>query len=376
MGSDQDGAFYTEGRVRVRTSDRAFLNPESKASRDISVAFVGAVAKDGKTLDATAATGIRGMRYAIEAGRRDVTFLEINEGAYGELVRNLELNGLDPGSARNTSLQEFTNARNGRFSVIDLDPFGGVTPYIYDIMKIVGDGTLLMATATDTAVLCGAESRACLRLYDAVPMHNELCHEAGLRILAGYIARVAAQFDFGIAVRLALAHRHYMRVFLEMRHGVDAVDESIASMGFAMYCDRCAAPTHEKAALPVASMCPRCGSRLRSAGKMWLGSLYDKSAIGKAMALLDDREAGARTVRMLSTISGELDTPFYYSLAAMTARLHVGSVPIRAVLDALGDMGYNATRTHLDPNGIKTDAPVDALTGCVRDASARIAGKK
>ena len=31
-------------------------------------------------------------------------------------------------------------------------------------------------------------------------MHNELCHETGMRIMIGYIARTAAQFNLGIDV--------------------------------------------------------------------------------------------------------------------------------------------------------------------------------
>ena len=64
-------------------------------------------------------------------------------------------------------------------------------------MKITNDGARLMVTATDVAVLCGADSKACMRLYDSKPIHNELCHESGMRVMIGYIARMLANSDLG-----------------------------------------------------------------------------------------------------------------------------------------------------------------------------------
>jgi tRNA (guanine26-N2/guanine27-N2)-dimethyltransferase len=83
-------------------------------------------------------------------------------------------------------------------------------------MKIAGNGTELMVTATDTAVLCGADREACMRLYDSRPIHNELCHESGMRTMVGYIARTAAQFNFGIKVALSFSYMHYIRAFVRL----------------------------------------------------------------------------------------------------------------------------------------------------------------
>ena len=74
--------IYTEGGARIR-SGTAFLNPVAKASRDLSVAYVFHLAeKKAAVLDATAATGIRGIRYALESKTKNPTLLEINPAAY------------------------------------------------------------------------------------------------------------------------------------------------------------------------------------------------------------------------------------------------------------------------------------------------------
>ncbi len=212
-------AMYREGNAAIKYACRSFLNPDALLSRDISVAFVASVAdRHTRILDSTAATGIRGIRYYLETPSKDITLLDMNDGAFADLKKNISFNKVKA-KAIGKSIQEFANTSKEKFDIIDLDPFGGATPYIYDLMKISKDGTHLLITVTDTAVLCGADYAACMRLYDARPMHNELCQEVGLRLLIGYVARVAAQFNFGIDVLASFSYLHYMRIFVRLRHG-------------------------------------------------------------------------------------------------------------------------------------------------------------
>jgi tRNA (guanine26-N2/guanine27-N2)-dimethyltransferase len=362
--------IYTEGMARVYKTGNAFLNPEARASRDISVAFVKALGRSRLTgLDATAATGIRGIRYSLEAGIEDVAFLEINEGAYADLLRNLKLNSMPIGNAFNTSIQEFANTTKGNFNLIDLDPFGGITPYVYDLMKVVGSGgTYFMATATDTAVLCGSESKACVRLYDAAPLHNELCHEAGMRILVGYIARTAAQFNLGIRVHLTLSYMHYMRAFIELSRGNGATMSSISSMGYAGYCKNCRAAYCEASNAPKTYLCTSCGGRLQLAGKLWAGSMRDNGTAGEVVKALEDARAERKTIKLAETIRDELDIPFYYSLPVLTRRLRIGSISMSKVIDNIEKSGSAASKTQFDKDGIKTDASIDEVIEAINKA--------
>jgi tRNA (guanine26-N2/guanine27-N2)-dimethyltransferase len=352
--------LYEEGKARIKYVDGAFLNPKAAISREISVAFVKSVAKGtSRVLDTTAATGIRGIRYCLEDGIRDLTLLEINANAYKALKRNLAFNGVKA-AALNKSVQEFANTCDGNFDVIDLDPFGGVAPYIYDLMKISRDGTHLIATATDTAVLCGANSKACMRIYGARPMHNELCHEAGLRILIGYIVRMAAQFNFGIEVLMSVSRIHYMHVFLRLRHGSLKAMDSISNMGYAYYCSRCCFRTHEKAFIATRRTCPECNSELGAFGAMWLGSLYDRKTTRAVRAGLGSgAEKGA--VALMDCIKGELDTPFYYDLPKLTQNMHMSSVSPVKVREALERAGFESSPTHMDPDAIRTNADLGTV---------------
>ena len=362
--------FYEEGEARGYYNDSAFLNPKAKLIRDMSVAFMrAAVPKSSSVLDCTAATGIRGIRYALEAGMKDVTLLDINRKASLLAKKNAVLNKTKC-KVMNKSIQEFANTCGARFGVIDLDPFGGVTPYVHDIMKIISDNGYVMLTATDGAVLCGAHPKACVKAYDAVPLHDELGHETGIRLLAGYVARVAAQFNLGIEVVMAISHIHYMRLFMRVSHGSDRATSSVNELGYAYHCGKCFYHHSEKALLPTMTLCPNCGSKLSIGGKIWLGKLYGRDIMVEMEKEMRDMGLAGAELKPLQTMLGELDSPLFYMIPKITKHLGTKSVSPNAVIEHLRKQGYMATKTAFDPSGVKTDAPLVEVEQTVRRLSA------
>lgn len=347
---------YEEGKAKIRAAGSTFLNPRARFSRDVSVAFVKLVAKKStRILDSTAATGIRGIRYYLETPSKDVTLLDINRSAFKSLKSNLRLNGVEA-RAHPKSIQEFANTTEERFDIIDLDPFGGVTPDVNDLMKVAKDGGYFMATATDTAVLCGANSKACRRIYDSKPLHNEICHEVGIRILIGFIDRVAAQFSYGIDVLAAFSYMHYMRVFLKLEKGAKPALESMAHMGYVYYCNGCFYRSFSESFFPKQTTCPACGSRLETSGKMWMGPLKDEKTVEGLLAklkMIGGEEAGIKAVE---TLISELDLPLYYSVPKFTKKLKISSVSPEKVMAELKKSGFSASMTHMEKACIRTDA--------------------
>lgn len=363
---------YREGSASVMAG-AAFLNAHARLSRDASIMLAKRIVpKQASVLDATAATGIRGIRYCREAGASDATFLEINAAAFKALERNIKANAVRGSSMRalNTSVQEFANSVHERFDLIDLDPFGSAAPYLYDLMKVVKDGTMLSVTATDTALLCGAHQKACLRVYDAWPMHNVLSHETGLRILAGYVARIAAQFGFGFEMKMAFTYLHYMRCIIVMRRGARATDSTLHNIGYAAYCRKCCNAYYSKGPIPPQSKCSFCGAETEVAGRLWLGNLYSTEG-RKAMEEIAEADGTPADERKLaSLIAGELDVPLYYSLPHITRSIHAPSVSPAAVIEVLQAAGFSASTTHMEKSCIKTDASI----GSVREAVANVLG--
>jgi tRNA (guanine26-N2/guanine27-N2)-dimethyltransferase len=359
--------MYKEGKAAIKYTKDSFLNPDALISRDISIAYVAAFAdKKSSILDATSATGIRGIRYYLETKSRDVTLLEMNEKSFISTKKNVAFNKVKV-KALGKSIQEFANSTDKKFDFIDLDPFGGVGPYVYDLMKISRSGTHLMITATDTAVLCGADYKACLRLYDARPMHNDLCQEVGLRLLIGYVARIAAQFNFGIEVNLSFSYLHYMRVFLQLHHGSKNALETIKNMGYVYYCNNCMHMKIEKSFLSTTNKCERCGNIVETAGKVWLGDLYNNEAVAAMIAQMKDGYS-QNGIDFLTKISKEEQIPLYYSIPRITGKMGIGAVSPNKVIDALVKKGFIASKTHLDKSSIKTDADIEEVKLCIRRA--------
>lgn len=350
-----------EGKAAISISDGVFYNPEMSELRDISVLFLRALGIKGKRiLDATAATGIRAIRYGLEAKAKDVTALDMNAAAARLAKRNVRTNGLGF-EVIDMSLQEFANVSRKRFDIIDFDPFGSPAPGINDLMKISGDGTVLMITATDTAVLCGAHEAACVKVYGAKPLHNEMCKEAGIRILIAYIARIAAGFNFGTQALLSISDKHYMRVFLRLQYGAKNAAASMKETGLGAFCRHCYSFRFGGGPAPLISpKCPKCKGSSEAFGPLWLGRLRDKKFI-ETMIKLEDAP-------LVSQALEEPDTVMLFSIPHITEKLGFSSVSKYRVIELLRAEGYIATKTQFNKEGIKTDADIGEVIRAVKKA--------
>ncbi|MDE1823958.1 MAG: methyltransferase [Candidatus Micrarchaeota archaeon] len=354
-----------EGKASINAGNGVFFNPKMKKLRDMSVLFVKALNKKqpASFLDCTAATGVRAIRYAKEAGIRNITTIDMNKDAYKSMRKNLSANNVKA-KALNMSIQEYANTTTEKFDIIDLDPFGTPSPHVFDVMKISKDGTALMITATDTAVLCGAHEAACMKTYGSKPMHNELCKESGIRILLNFISRNAAVFNFGAEPLLSISDMHYMRVFVRLSAGAKEALASIKENGFACFCGSCRNFSLSKGIAPKLSpKCANCSKAMEPYGPMWLGKLQSKEMIGKMLKLVNDPYEGEKELRMMQ---GELDMPFFYSIPRMTKSLHMSSVSPEAVRMRLEKMGIAATRTQFDKDALKTTGTVSEVIKAIR----------
>ncbi len=351
-----------EGEAAITVRNGVFFNPQMGKLRDISVSFLKAAGSGGSLLDCTAATGIRAIRYALEAGYKDVTILDMNRQAYANAKENAKRNRIRA-EVLNTSLQEFANTTGGRFDVIDLDPFGSPAPEVYDMMKVLKDNALLMVTATDTAVLCGAHSAACVKTYNAKPLHGELCHETGMRILIGFILKNAMQFNYGIEPLVSIADMHYMRAFIRVKHGAEEAARAAEELGFGAFCTRCKNFVLAKGIAPaLGGVCGNCGSRMELFGPLWLGRLNNKKVLSEMLG--DAQSTDAR--QLIKALRWELDTPLFYSVPKITKSLGIGSVSPALVIERLEAEGFAASYTHFGRDGIKTDATLKDVIRAVR----------
>ena len=240
---------HPEGHPDVPLASSAvFYNPEMELNRDLNVIMTAAAARlltekkgyEKETfsyIDAFSASGIRGLRVAKELGIPVVLNDRKEEAA--EMIReNVEINGLEKLSTV-TCRDANSLLSDSRATFVDIDPFGTPSPFLD--AAVSSASYYLGVTATDTAPLCGAHMKSGMRKYAAVPINNEFHSEMGLRILLGSIAREAARFEKGIHVLFSHATRHYVRCYIEMKHGVAQADRTVRELGFLAWCPKCGA---------------------------------------------------------------------------------------------------------------------------------------
>jgi len=367
--------MVTEGMAAIRIPAGVFYNPEMKFCRDVSVALIRAAraGAHARTVDATAGSGIRAIRYARECGGAvgDLWLVDISPSSARAAKANAARNGVRAFAAP-TSFARFANSvrAKGGFQLIELDPFGTPVPFLHDALRLARDGTLLSVTATDTAVLCGAHPKACLKNYQAKPLNPFCCHEVGARILLGKIARAAAEFDLAALPLMALSHRHYFKVFVSLKKGAGAAAETLRKIGFISHCGTC---LHRETSFGVActtpARCTACGGTLEHAGPLWLGKLHDGGLLARMIA---ETGSSAPKLAALFTVMRAEDglPPLYFELPRVTERLRAGALGRETIASALETAGFEASRTHFHPNALKTTAPAKDFFAIVRQAKA------
>lgn len=376
---DDEGVEVVEGRARIlvpegERSERGpgskehgpvFYNPAMALNRDLSSLLVASRARDGwHVLDGLAASGIRGIRYALEAGRPlQVEFNDWNPLAARLVARNCERNGVEPiVTTRNLAPLLYESV----WDVVDVDPYGSPAPFLDAATRAVRNGGVLGLTATDTTALAGVYPNVCRRRYMATPLHGELGHEAALRILAASAVRHAARHDLALTPILAHATDHYYRVALSCRRGASRADEALKNVGVLFLC-----PTCGDRGFSDAETCPSCGAPVRSAGPVWTGPLTDGETADAMLARAPTHGLGSNdSIPLLELLADEARGPqVMFDLHEAGSRLKVSSPRTDRVIAALTSQGYVVGRVHFNALALRTDAPAKAVHAAVAAAS-------
>ena len=348
----------------------AFFNPAARVNRDVSVAMARAT-KPASFLDALAGVGARGVRVANEASKSvEVTLVEFNETSLAIARKNAKKNKVD---ARCAIVHEESNAylhsRFGkleRFDAVDVDPFGTPAPYMQGALTAADDDAVVSVTATDTATLCGVYPFVAFRRYGVHLVKSEFPHEAAVRVLFGFCARVGGVVDIGIEPVAAHSTLHYLRVYFRVARGAAKSDRCLKELGYVSSCDAC----HERAVMAVYSpSCPSCGGKARPIGPQWVGKLVDDNLIGKVA-----RECSTLGWRGAAEAMAALEgsngfPPFGYSMERITSREKISSVKFQKVVDLLIASGRRAMRQPFGSTGLKTTASYKEVLVAVRGSS-------
>jgi tRNA (guanine26-N2/guanine27-N2)-dimethyltransferase len=331
-----------------------FYNPGMATARDLSVLLAGRlVPRGGRVLDGLAAAGALGLRIAAESGADPhVVLNDKNPRAVDLIRRNLERNGIAGAEALCGDLN--AHLAGHRYDLVEIDPFGSPVPFLDAALRSAPRGASLGATATDTAVLCGAKPEAAWRRYMARVLPTDAYAEVGTRVLLGYVVRAAARFDRAVEPVLAYAAEHFVNVHLRVSEGAGRADRALAQLGWVRFDP--ATGGHDP--LPE-------GPAEGAIGPLWLGPLADPAIL---TSLRPAPVTGHAAARILDRTREEATLPpFYLENNGTARRARVDPPPLPAVLEGLRSRGFRAAPTLFRENSFKTDAPASEVLRMYRE---------
>ena len=364
-----------EGGIEFIVEKGVFYNPHTELSRDLSSLVISTLQKNLSVCDGMCGTGIRGIRYALENKNvENITFVDLDEKACKNTKTNLEKlknsNILTvPYEVFTSDINHFLYVGGKKFNFIEIDPFGSPVPFVRSALFNLRRSKrgYLSITATDTAVLCGAQQKACQIYYGAKPLDNYFCHETGVRILLGHIARISAPLDLGIKPLFSFSKRHYFKIILEIEKSAQSAFNSTKQLGYVSWCPNCFdTKIYTK---PFINEKCECKSNVEWAGPLWLGKMFDKDTIEKTTAENKQRDYKNKkeisSILYLMTHEAEMP-PFYFDLHKIFDKLDVTPKKFDDIIAKLNERGYRVTRTHFNPHAIKTEAPAKEILNIIK----------
>ncbi|XP_018460311.1 tRNA (guanine(26)-N(2))-dimethyltransferase 2 [Raphanus sativus] len=344
-----------------------------------------------KVLEALSASGLRALRYAREIeGIGQVVALDNDLASVEACQRNIKFNGslaISKVESHHTDARVHMLTHPNEFDVVDLDPYGSPSIFLDSAIQSVADGGLLMCTATDMAVLCGGNGEVCYSKYGSYPLRGKYCHEMALRILLASIESHANRYKRYIVPVLSVQIDFYVRVFVRVYTSASAMKNTPLKLSYVYQCIGCdsfhlqpvgrSLPKNNSVRyLPaigpvVTQECNHCGKKYNMGGPIWSAPIHDQewvtSILNSVKSMKDRYPAYERIFAVLTTVSEELlDVPLFLSLHNLCATLKCISPSAAMFRSAVINANYRISGTHVNPLGMKTDAPMEVIWDIMR----------
>jgi tRNA (guanine26-N2/guanine27-N2)-dimethyltransferase len=183
------------------------------------------------------------------------------------------------------------------------------------------------------------------------------------------VAMRAASLEMSVRPVFSHAASQYVRAYLVVERSATKADETLERLGYLIYCDNCLFRGHYN--IGDTSVCPSCGFKTRIMGPLWIAEIVDKNL---AKTMLDEsKRRGWKTYsRSLNRLVGEVsDPPFYYSITALSEKLGLSMPSPENVVDKLREVGFSASRSWLEPQAVRTNAPINVIKDAIRELASR-----
>jgi len=345
----------------------AFFNPRARVSRDFSIIAYSTFLKNFKGpkifLDSLAGIGARSIRVANEINAIDkVIANDVNAQAL-EIGKSIaKLNQVTKCEFSENEACRFLSlhsSREGRGAIVDVDPFGSPSRYLDCAIRATFHGGLLSVTATDLTVLHGIFPEACKRKYHGTPIRTIYGNEIALRLILGCMNTVAGRLDIMIVPQFVQHNMHYYKAYAKILVKTNTKN----CMGYILHCNNCG---NRKVVEDIERACDICNSEIKTAGPLWIESLYDKDFVDDMALEEKNLKVDKSCIKVLEKCQEEFDMPpTYFTLDEIGRRNQSAPPSLDKIIEKIQGIGLRASKTSMNPTGFKTDARIDEILSLV-----------
>lgn len=357
-----------EGAARFQVG-QGFYRPDSQLARDLGILAARVYRQQRgqlRVLDGMTGTGVRALRYVLEAGADWVWANDANPTVGATLQVNLatQLNRQQYQITHQDlrRLLQHCDQERDYYDLVDLDSFGNPAPFLQAAIGATRLGGLLYLTSTDGRTTSGQAAADGLRLLGAYARSHPAHHEQGLRILIGAVAQQAGSLGLRIDPVFSFFRGQIYRVMLRLSR----LAWQPQDLGFLGYCHGCG--EFQKIPWPrlAQARCTCPTPNLVLSGPMWLSPLHDLPML-QQMQIMAQKLGWQKPLSLLTMMADEAELPPYFYTWGEMGRRGQLDVPSRATLiQALQAQGYSAAVTHIHPQALKTSA---SLATCIHLAT-------
>ncbi|XP_054567520.1 TRMT1-like protein isoform X2 [Eptesicus fuscus] len=294
------------------------------------------------------------------------------------------------------------------FDFIHLDPFGTSVNYLDSAFRNIRNLGIVSVTSTDISSLYAKAQHVARRHYGCNIVRTEYYKELAARIVVAAVARAAARCNKGIEVLFAVALEHFVLVVVRVLRGPTSADETAKKIQYLIHCQWCEERIFQKDGnmveenpyrqLPCNCHGSMPGKTAIELGPLWSSSLFNTGFLKRMLFEslhhgLDDiqpliktlifesectpqsqfsvhspsnltKQGKRKCTETITNLAKKQKTdastehpPFYYNIHRHSIK-GMNMPKLKKFLCYLSQAGFRVSRTHFDPMGVRTDAPL------------------
>lgn len=347
---------------KVPPKKPVFFNPKARLNRDFSMIVYAAFLRKFQGpkifLEGLSGIGVRGLRVTNELEIEKTIINDLNPTALKIAEYSAKINNLNNIKFSEKEVCRFFSdysKKGERGSIVDIDPFGSPAAFFDCGIRATMHGGILSAAATDLQVLNGLFQGACKRKYGGIPVRTEYGKEIAIRLILGSIRIVAARLGVKVVPIFVESNMHYYRIYVRVLNRPDQEN----NIGYIVHCKNCG---HRKLSLEQKQECEICRLKVRNAGPLWIGKIFDKEFIQDMIAEIPNLEIDKVCEKTLQKCLLESEMPgTYFTLDEIASKMKSSPPKLENAISNLQKNNFVASVTSFSPTGLRTNANINEI---------------